>query len=106
MAVDFFDYSEFSEFNVSNDSLLSYQDDLFSSLCVYEFYLDFILFFFRKFKLKKKVKPLRRPNDYLSKILYNEAISCTKEDSEEDFLEDYDEFLLASPSSNISKLDY
>jgi len=114
MDVDFFDYSEFSDFNISNDSLLSYQDDLFSSFCVYEFYLDFILYFFNifslsffhKFKLKKKIKPLIRPNNYLSKVFYNEAINCTKEDADEAFLDDYDEFLLVFPSSDINKLDY
>jgi hypothetical protein len=114
MDVDFFDYSEFSEFNISNDSLLRYQDDMFSSQCAYEFYLDFTLFFFNifnlsffcKLKLKRKVKPLVRPNAYLSKVLYNEAIDCTKEDSDEDFVEDYDEFLLVFQSSNINKLDY
>ena len=45
MDVDFFDYSEFINYNINDDSLLLYQDSLYNSLCIYEFHLDFIFYF-------------------------------------------------------------
>ena len=112
MDLDFFDYSEFTEFTVSNDILLSYQDNLFYSFCIYEFYLDFNFYlfnifnldFFHKLILKKKKKIKFKNRNYLSKVSYNEILNNKKENYNEFFLQNYDEFLLNL--SDINKLDY
>jgi hypothetical protein len=115
MDLDFFDYSEFTDFNISNDILLNYQDNLFYSYCIYEFYLDFNFYFFNIFNLdffhklilKKKKKKLKfKYRSYLSKISYNEILNNKKENYDEFFLKNYDEFLLTLYNNNINKLDY
>jgi len=51
MDIDFFDYSEFINYNINDDSLLVYQDSIYYSLCIYEFHLDFIFYFCNIFNL-------------------------------------------------------
>jgi hypothetical protein len=116
MDLDFFDYTEFTEYNISNDSLLNYQDNIFNSFCVYEFYLDFILYFFNiynlsffhKIRLKKKkiLKKFNKQKNYLSKVSYKEILNNKKEYYDEKFPKNYNEFLLVIMSNNAYKLDY
>jgi hypothetical protein len=116
MDLDFFDYSEFTDFNISNDVLLNYQDNMFYSFCVYEIYLDFTFYFFNIFSLdffhklilknKKNKKNKIKHRNYLSKILYNEILSNKKEYNDEFFQKNYNEFLLILSEFNINKLDY
>ena len=115
MDLDFFDYSEFTDFNISNDILLSYQDNLFYSFCIYEFYLDFNFYFFNIFNIdffhklilkNKKIKQKFKYKNYLSKISYNEILDNKKEYYNEFFNSNYDEFLLNFSDNNINKLDY
>jgi hypothetical protein len=117
MDLDFFDYSEFTEYNISNDSLLSYQDNIFNSLCIYEFHLDIIIYFFNIFNLdffhkltfkekKVKFKKKYKYRNYLSKVSYNEILTSKKEDYDDFFLESYDEFQLTLSDKNFNKVDY
>jgi hypothetical protein len=115
MDLDFFDYSEFTGYNISDDALLCYQDNMFYSLCVYEFHLDFIYYFFNSFnlsffhkcKLKKKLfKGVARRRVYLSKVAYSEVNSRQKDYYDEFFLKNYDEFSLVLKNANTVKLDY
>jgi len=93
MDIDFFDYSEFLDFSISDDILLDYQDNKFFTFCVYEFHLDFVLYFcsifnldfFHKLKLKKKEKSLKKINyrSYLSNVAYNEILNDKKDKYDE-----------------------
>jgi len=115
MDTDFFDYSEFSNFSVSDDILLDYQENKFFVFCVYEFHLDFIFYlcnifnldFFRKFKLKLKYRKSKSKKfinrNYLSNVAYNEALNNEKDKYEEFLPFDYNEFFLIN--SDI-KLNY
>jgi hypothetical protein len=112
MDLDYFDYTEFTEFNISNDSLLSYQDNLFYSFCIYEFYLDFILYFFNifnlsffhKLSLKKKniLNKVKKKKNYLSKVLYNDITNNNKEYYSEKFSKYYNEIIF----NDLNKLNY
>src|ERR1700760_423300 len=120
MDLDFFDYSEFNDFNVSNDSLLNYQDNIFNSLCVYEFHLDIMLYFFNIFDLSFfhkssfKEKEVNKLNDkyiykyrnYLSKIVYNEILNNKRERRYDFFSKKYNEFLLSLSDKFFDKVNY
>ena len=82
MSLDFFDYTEFSDFNISNDSLLTYQDNLFYSFCIYEFHLDFLLYFFNIFNLsffhKSTLKKAKLEDINKNKLCYNSYMTHIK----------------------------
>jgi hypothetical protein len=114
MSLDFFDYTEFSDFNISNDSLLTYQDNLFYSFCIYEFHLDFLLYFFNIFNLsffhkstlkKAKLEDINKNKYHLSKTVYKEIINNDIENYDEMFSINYNEFIL-DRLTNSSQLDY
>ena len=116
--------------NISDDSLLNYQDNIFYSFCIYEFYLSCsgvsydMNFMSNRFnsdffnlsnilKLGEKIKKIDLSKNYLSDILYEETVDKFKSIKEsindyynEMFDEDYNELSLLKQNVNINKLDY
>jgi hypothetical protein len=116
MDLDYFDYSEFKGTNISDESLLSYQDNMFFAFCIYEFHLNFIYHFSNIFNsdffhwptiiIEKKNKNIYRYKTYLSNLFYRD-LSANKEDHyKEDFSENYKELKIILNNCDIKGLDY
>ena len=116
MELDYFDYSEFNGTNISDESLLYYQDNMFFSFCIYEFHLDYNYYFNNIFNsdffhwptiiLEKSNKNGYRYRTYLSNLFYKELFTNKAELYNDDFLDNYDELKFILNNTDIKKLDY
>lgn len=116
MELDYFDYSEFNGTNISDESLLYYQDNMFFSFCIYEFHLDYNYYFNNIFNsdffhwptiiIEKSNKNAYRYRTYLSNLFYKELSANKADIYHDDFLDNYNELKLLLNNINIKKLDY